>query len=436
MKSWSCNTHSSAIVYFLISSVEPGIPGSFFASCLAIELLLAPHSYLSFSNFDRKYPLKQPNMQRKDVDDSQSLVADFPFQRVWSCAILIVESTWKYAFPDGRQDYLEGEHVMKRLGFLLPILLGCAALVGCGPAKASPAVMNAVSAATDTSVPAIPQGWKEIGRSQLMDSMGALHYAGFFDAQHGIAVGYAGGIHFTSDGGATWQVGANDSMCLFGLEIVDANTAYTCGNGKNIRTTKDGGKTWTARADWGDMEPQQCRYLSFVDANTGWAANPTSLAATKDGGATWQAVTLSPMMNGILGLSLVSADEGFLMDANGNLFHTADGGKNWLMISSAFGVAMGINPHIGLNQDRSPLLAVRFQDVQHGLIAFRNAVTDPDGKTTVDIRVMRTEDGGLNFSSETLPGFSANYMMFLSRDGKYLTLTDTIKTEIIVLQYS
>jgi len=43
--------------------------------------------------------------------------------------------------------------------------------------------------------------WKELSRSTIEHR---ANYAGFLSDTYGLTIGYAGEIHYTSDGGKTW----------------------------------------------------------------------------------------------------------------------------------------------------------------------------------------------------------------------------------------
>jgi photosystem II stability/assembly factor-like uncharacterized protein len=373
--------------------------------------------------------------KNKNIDDSPSTVADFPFRLhvpsviLFLCAIFDATRCETYTMR-------KWKIIMKNIAIYLPGILVCAAMVGCAPSAPATANPTTAPAATETAIPTPRPAWKEVGRSRIADFPTHLYYAGFADARHGIAIGYAGAIRYTEDGGATWKEGSNDSWCRFGLEMIDAATAYTCGNGPHVRFSQDGGKTWSAKTDWGVGEPNQCRYLSFVDAQTGWAATPTLLARTKDGGVTWQDLSLPAKSEQIMSISFTSSENGFMMDNIGNLFGTKDGGSTWTMVSSTFGQAMSLTSEKTLTEDHSPYLAMRFLDIQNGIIAFRKVARDASGITVVSLEVMHTADGGQTWTIETIPGYTTRYYLFLSRDGNTLTLTDPDKTEIVVLSYS
>jgi len=104
--------------------------------------------------------------------------------------------------------------------------------------------------------------WNVVCQSEIDFNVSA---AGFNDENLVITVGYAGEVHYTTDGGKDWKSAENMSYCRFGLEIIDSKIAYHCGNAGHVGFSSNGGKTWQRTTDFGDMQPRQCRYLSLVD---------------------------------------------------------------------------------------------------------------------------------------------------------------------------
>jgi photosystem II stability/assembly factor-like uncharacterized protein len=309
------------------------------------------------------------------------------------------------------------------IGFILAVLLVGVTVVGCGhPASvaqsrnlaASP-TLEPIPTGTPTETPA--GGSWQVVQSLMYDF--PINLAGFIDPDHGITVGYDGEVHYTTDGGQTWPRADNKSLCRFGLEIVDATTAWHCGNGGDIRISTDGGKSWQDASSFGDNEPNQCRYMSFLDAATGWAASPNKLGTTSDGGRTWTELSLPDGIQKITAIDLRSPSTGYLLDSAGNLFTTQDGGKTW----SAGSLGLGSGESLYL--DTAPPSAMRFVSTQQAVVVY----------TTKDLQLWSawTSDGGKTWQREQLEKLGALLAIFLSRDGKILTITWTTKSKITVL---
>jgi photosystem II stability/assembly factor-like uncharacterized protein len=265
--------------------------------------------------------------------------------------------------------------------------------------------------------------WKIINQTQIKHS---ANIAGFLNETFGITVGYSGENHYTLDKGQTWPAATNSSWCLFGLDIVDPQVAWACGNAANVRFSSDGGKTWQAVTNYGRSEPDQCRYIRFLDAQTGWIANLKEVGMTTNGGKTWTAITLPKEIQEIAALDLRTVDEGYLLDTKGNLFFTHDRGKTWSSSS------LKLNENEKLLTYETPLSAIRFQDASHGTAIL--GLADQAGKKFI---AMHTKNSGKSWKRAELPiSFGYGNSIFLAHDGMTLTHYEAAdKMPVIVLRY-
>ncbi len=234
----------------------------------------------------------------------------------------------------------------------------------------------------------------------------AVSLAGFHTDAFGVTIGPDDDVRYTTDGGTSWTKSPNALFCRHGLDIVDDRVAWHCGNG-GTRVSTDGGRTWRTVA------PSLCPYLSFLDARTGWAASPARLQATADGGASWAEVSRPPDMGDIAAVALRTATDGYVLDAKGGLYVTADGRKNWRVSS------LGLRPGEQLMRGVNPMVAMRFFDARRGLVAFDLS----DGTVWSAL----TLDGGQTWQRAEIPdlrGRSTYYHLYLARDGRLLTATD------------
>jgi BNR/Asp-box repeat len=231
--------------------------------------------------------------------------------------------------------------------------------------------------------------------------------AGFYDDTYGITVGPDDDVRYTLDGGQSWTKAASALHCRHGMDIVDKDVAWHCGNG-GTRVSTDGGRTWQT------VSPSACPYMSFVDAQVGWTASPYVLEATHDGGASWDKVTLPSTVQDISAIALRSTDAGYILDAAGNLFMTGDAGITWA--SSSLGLNKGERLLVTTNGPRTVL---RFFNARNGMAVFDL----PD--RTVWFAV--TSDGGQTWQRAEILALrdrSYYYLLYLSRDGSLLTATD------------
>lgn len=141
-----------------------------------------------------------------------------------------------------------------------------------------------------------------------------------------LTVGYGGEIHYYESSDTTWPRSENGSLCRYGLDIVDGNIVYTCGNGSNITKSVDGGKTFVKKTNLDSRE--LCTMISFIDENTGIVASKNLLGITKDGAETWSTVEL-PGKDDIICIKMKSADQFCYIDSKFTIYMTEDGGKTW-----------------------------------------------------------------------------------------------------------
>ena len=234
----------------------------------------------------------------------------------------------------------------------------------------------------------------------------ANNIGGFLNENFGITVGYAGEVHYTTDGGETWPKGTNQSLCRFGLDILNENLAWNCGNGANVRKTTDGGKTWQKVTDFGESRPNHCRYLSFLDENTGWIAAPKKLGSTTDGGQTWLTLTLPSDIKEITAIDLLDKNTGYLVDTNNKLYITNDGGLTWtnkpINIDNLNNLVWSTNESI-----------IRFTDKDNGIFFYYGT----DNKLKCSI----TKNSGDTWEEQVMPDVHG-LGLFLTPDGKYLSV--------------
>jgi len=242
-----------------------------------------------------------------------------------------------------------------------------------------------------------------------------IYIAGFGDAAHGITGGYFGATYDTVDGGKTWTKAKNYSLCRWGLDIVSDTIAFTCGSGGDNRKTADGGQTWTEMADFGpDQPPDQCRFISFVDAKTGWVAAPAVMARTSDAGATWTQVKLPDGMDKVAALDLLGDTQltALVLGADGKIYKSVDNGATWS--SRPVSVA---DHQITFDPGSAPVNALRFQNAREGTaIAYE---TSPRQAWVA----LQTTNGGDSWVVESVTGeMDPQSAVYLSGDGRYVTL--------------
>ncbi len=235
----------------------------------------------------------------------------------------------------------------------------------------------------------------------------------FGDESFGVATDLGGGIHYTEDGGATWTYAATAGRSRVALEISEGDERiWHIGFGGAVGRSVDRAHTWEQVGfipSGGHVE-----YVSFADAFTGWAVSTEqrTFFATADGAKTWSALPLPETMGAPAALHLRTPQAGYLLDTAGNLFVTADGGRQWEQHS------LGLEKGFAIPTPNHSA-AMRFTDDRHGLIVL-NLIGGGGGR----VLVLRTMDGGTTWTGEPLPVGMG--MFHLSRNGVYLTHVDLV----------
>ena len=195
-------------------------------------------------------------------------------------------------------------------------------------------------------------GWT----AQSSGTPSALAAVTFTDAGHGWAVGAAGTILVTSDGGATWAVPSAPvptSHDLAAVTFTDADHGWAVGAAGTILVTGDGGATWAVPSAPVPTS-HDLAAVTFTDADHGWAVGAAgTILVTSDGGATWAAQAAPAGTPDLAGATFVGAKRGWVVGAAGTILVTSDGGATWAVPSAP----------VPTSHD---LAAVTFTDADHG----------------------------------------------------------------------
>lgn len=171
-----------------------------------------------------------------------------------------------------------------------------------------------------------------------------LNGVAFPSPQRGWAVGAAGVVLASADGGASWNAQTSGtSSDLHDVSFTDSRRGWAVGASDTVLRTTDGGSTWE-RGTTG-IGGALLRSIDSVDALYGWIAGNTTfpnvgnvVAATTDGGSTWKRQSV-PAGIGLLDISFVGRKHGFVTGFSGAAYRTSDGGATWVpMVVAADGV--------------------------------------------------------------------------------------------------
>jgi photosystem II stability/assembly factor-like uncharacterized protein len=153
----------------------------------------------------------------------------------------------------------------------------------------------------------------------------------FANDKTGWAVGEAGTIQCTDDGGATWRMQeAPARKLLYDVAAIDGKMAWAVGAGGTILRTVDGGQNWREQSSG---VAQTLRAVHFVDDRRGWAVGAKgTIITTINGGARWQPQTSNVELN-LNDVFFANAKEGlregWIAGDRGLLLRTTDGGATW-----------------------------------------------------------------------------------------------------------
>lgn len=174
-------------------------------------------------------------------------------------------------------------------------------------------------------------GYKGAGRiswMQMGTATGAnLKGVEFVSATTGCAVGTAGTVIRSTDGGSTWQARSTPTTAtLWAVDFATSSAGWAVGAGGAVVRTGDGGLTWEARSV---PTSETLRAVCFADATRGWAVGDAgTVLATYNGGSTWSTQTV-PTSAILTAARFVGATTGWLAGEGGLILHTTDGGVTW-----------------------------------------------------------------------------------------------------------
>jgi photosystem II stability/assembly factor-like uncharacterized protein len=296
-----------------------------------------------------------------------------------------------------------GRQATRYVYWRLCILFSCVLLTGCMTLNAAAPPLDSASAeTTDGGL------WRQVRQMQPAHSVAMV---GFLDGDRGLTVGCQGVVFHTADGGATWQRANSRGECLWGMDVVDEQVAWSVGNAGQVGLSTDGWQNWEISR----ISGYDCHFASFVDARSGWvvSAGAKRLWATTDGAQTWTQVKLPPKIQVIVDVALRTPTDGYLLDRVGTLYVTQDGGQSWT--SRSLGLGKGAIPRY------AHTAAIRFFDAERGIIVLN---LQRSGRAFVV--AMRTADGGQTWEQEPVPARPG--YLYLARDGRTLAVIEDDKS--------
>ncbi len=150
------------------------------------------------------------------------------------------------------------------------------------------------------------------------------------DGNFVIAIGDAGNIFMSYDGGATFGsyplVGASYN-CVYAIGM----KVWLVGDVGAVQMSTNGGNTYVNYGIGGT----DLNSVNFIDVNTGWAVGNTGrVVKSINGGMSWTPQTSGTSVN-LRGVKFTSATNGYACGDNGTVLYTVNGGTNWLSYTTS-----------------------------------------------------------------------------------------------------
>jgi photosystem II stability/assembly factor-like uncharacterized protein len=227
------------------------------------------------------------------------------------------------------------------------------------------------------------QSWQVIATQTSAE----LADVGFSTPKLGYALDVNGGLQQTDDGGTSWQtLNPGTTAPARALVALGAQAVLLVGP-VGIHRALDGGRfepvtgKVVASAQLSDYDLAGATVFAFGE-ETHTLIRSTNL------GASWKAIRL-PLTDkrghtgeAIRSVAFTSATEGFLLDTDGRIWLTRDGGARWQQILSA-GTSEGIQ--------------IAFSDPEHGFLSVSGF-----GRDEGDAYVLRTDNGGASWHPQEI----------------------------------
>jgi photosystem II stability/assembly factor-like uncharacterized protein len=151
----------------------------------------------------------------------------------------------------------------------------------------------------------------------------------FTDAITGTAIGLAGTIRRTTNGGANWTVQTVPADNLYGIFFLNSSTGFICGDAVFYKTT-NGGSSWSNPG----APVKLFRDMYFIDINTGYLCSTGGeIDKTTDGGATWAALNTGTTQN-LNNIHFADPFTGYVSGYTGTILRTTNEGANWETLST------------------------------------------------------------------------------------------------------
>ena len=221
----------------------------------------------------------------------------------------------------------------------------------------------------------------------------------FTDTLTGYAVGLAGTLIKTTDGGNNWNrvyTGVWDA--LNSVYFTDSYTGYIAGEKGRILKTIDAGGHWDSLAT---NTTKTLYSIVFVNNNIGYAVGDSgTILKTTNAGTTWQMLTSGTTYR-LLSVSFIDENTGIVTGINGIALKTTNGGATWQSLLT--GTTKALN-------------AVHMLDNNHVFICGNAGL------------FLKSENGGASFNDTTITTNNNYDIKFINADIGFICGRRFLKT--------
>ncbi|MDR3667487.1 MAG: YCF48-related protein [Ignavibacteriaceae bacterium] len=247
----------------------------------------------------------------------------------------------------------------------------------------------------------------------LSSPMNGLELGGVFFISENTGMAVNGLIIRTTDGGDNWNViDSGSPLYLAGISFADMNNGFSVGSNGKITHSSDGGISWSLQQSGTTVFLWN---VSAVSANNAfvvggnYSADNGAILKTTNAGRSWVNLPL-PSTAGLLGISFPNLNNATAVGSYGTILHTTNEGNTWEKQNSNTAVL---------------LKSVSFIDTLNGIVVGNNGVIlkTTNGGNTWILRVSNTNQtlSGVAFVNSNLAiavgGSMGNPVIIVSSDG-------------------
>lgn len=173
--------------------------------------------------------------------------------------------------------------------------------------------------------------WEDLAVTDpnLFTQGGSLFDLFFIDLNTGVAVGDAGAIYRTTDGGTSWsRINSNVDSDIYSVFFRTSSIGWAVGRDGVILKSTNGGRSWSKQSI---NLPVDLNSVHFITDNNGWVVGSSgTILRTTNGGTNWTAVS-SGVVNALAKIYWLDNQTAWIVggDDRAVILNTTDGGTHW-----------------------------------------------------------------------------------------------------------